>query len=92
MVIVGAVIVFPWVFTLWMSVNEWTLGREKSFVGLANYVRLAGDQRFWESLRHTVLYTVLSVVAPLFLGTIAALVFDANFRCAACCAASSSCR
>jgi multiple sugar transport system permease protein len=78
LVIVGAVIIFPWAFTLWMSVNEWHLGGEQSFVGMANFVRLAGDTRFWQSMSHTVLYTVLSVVAPLFLGTIAALVFDSK--------------
>ncbi len=78
LVIVVAVIVFPWVFTLWMSVNEWHLGGEKSFVGFANFTRLAGDARFWQSMGHTVVYTVLSVVAPLFLGTIAALVFDSK--------------
>ena len=78
LVIVVAVIVFPWVFTLWMSVNEWHLGGEKSFVGFANFARLAGDARFWQSMWHTVVYTVLSVVAPLFLGTIAALVFDSK--------------
>ncbi|EJN02260.1 sugar ABC transporter permease [Phyllobacterium sp. YR531] len=78
LVIVGAVIIFPWAFTLWMSVNEWHLGGEQSFVGMANFARLAGDARFWQSMGHTVLYTVLSVVAPLFLGTIAALVFDSK--------------
>ncbi len=78
LVIVGAVIIFPWAFTLWMSVNEWHLGGDQRFVGLANFARIAGDTRFWQSMSHTVLYTVLSVVAPLFLGTIAALVFDSK--------------
>lgn len=79
LVVVLAVIVFPWVFTIWMSANEWTLGQPRSFVGAANYVRLWGDPRFWESLVHTLWYTLLSVVAPLFLGTLAALIFDARF-------------
>ncbi|QFY63712.1 sugar ABC transporter permease (plasmid) [Rhizobium grahamii] len=79
LVVVAAVIVFPWVFTLWMSVNSWTLGQAQVFAGLDNYLRLAVDLRFWESLWHTVLYTTLSVVAPLFLGTLAALIFDAQF-------------
>ncbi|MGF0521998.1 carbohydrate ABC transporter permease [Agrobacterium pusense] len=79
LVVISAVIVFPWVFTLWMSAHRWTLGQEQSFIGFENYVRLAGDARFWESLWHTLVYTVLSVVAPLFLGTLAALVFDAQF-------------
>jgi multiple sugar transport system permease protein len=77
--IIGAVIIFPWLFTLWMSVNRWTLGQSQSFVGLENYIRLATDFRFWESLWHTMVYTVLSVVAPLLLGTLAALVFDTKF-------------
>ncbi|AYM11649.1 MULTISPECIES: carbohydrate ABC transporter permease [Rhizobium/Agrobacterium group] len=79
LVVISAVIVFPWVFTLWMSVHRWTLGQEQSFIGFDNYIRLASDVRFWESLWHTLIYTVLSVVAPLFLGTLAALVFDAQF-------------
>jgi len=78
LITVGAVIVFPWVFTLWMSANQWQLGGEQSFVGFDNYLRLAADMRFWESMWHTVVYTVLSVVAPMILGTIAALVFDSK--------------
>ncbi|MCQ1835236.1 carbohydrate ABC transporter permease [Neorhizobium galegae] len=79
LIVIGAVIVFPWVFTLWMSVNSWTLGQEQTFAGLDNYIRLATDFRFWESLWHTLIFTVLAVVAPLFLGTLAALIFDAQF-------------
>lgn len=79
LVVIGAVIVFPWVFTLWMSVHSWTLGQEQTFAGLDNYIRLATDFRFWESLWHTLIFTTLAVVAPLFLGTLAALIFDAQF-------------
>ncbi|RWC49441.1 sugar ABC transporter permease [Mesorhizobium sp.] len=79
LVVVGAVIVFPWAFTLWMSVNRWTLGQSRSFAGMENYLRLAYDQRFWESLLHTLSYTFLSVAAPMLLGTVAALIFDARF-------------
>lgn len=79
LVVISAVIVFPWVFTLWMSAHRWTLGQEQTFIGFENYIRLASDIRFWESLWHTLIYTVLSVVAPLILGTLAALVFDAQF-------------
>nr|WP_250813247.1 sugar ABC transporter permease [Neorhizobium tomejilense] len=79
LIVIGAVIVFPWVFTLWMSVNSWTLGQAQTFAGLDNYIRLATDFRFWESLWHTLIFTVLAVVAPLFLGTLAALIFDAQF-------------
>ena len=76
LLVVGGVIVFPWIFTLWMSTNGWQIGVEQHFVGLANYERLITDNRFIESFWRTILYTVLSVVAPLILGTIAALLFN----------------
>ena len=78
LITVGVVIVFPWLFTLWMSANQWQLGGGISFVGFDNYIRLAGDARFWDSMWHTAVYTVLSVVAPMVLGTIAALIFDSK--------------
>ncbi|MEJ5899203.1 carbohydrate ABC transporter permease [Ochrobactrum teleogrylli] len=78
LITVGAVIVFPWLFTLWMSTNQWQLGGGISFVGFDNYIRLAADARFWDSMWHTAVYTVLSVVAPMVLGTIAALIFDSK--------------
>lgn len=78
LITVGAVIVFPWLFTLWMSANQWQLGGGISFVGFDNYLRLATDARFWDSMGHTLVYTILSVVAPMILGTLAALVFDSK--------------
>jgi len=80
LVVVVAVIVFPWAFTIWMSLNEWKVGSPTTFVGFANYLRLPGDPRFVESVGHTLVYTALSVLLPLVLGTFAAVIFHANFR------------
>ncbi len=79
LVVVVAVIIFPWAFTLWMSVHEWKVGSPTEFVGLANYLRLPTDPRFLEAVGRTLLYTVLSVALPLTLGTLAAVVFHARF-------------
>jgi multiple sugar transport system permease protein len=79
LVVVLAVIVFPWVFTIWMSLNQWKVGSPTTFVGLANYLRLPNDPRFVESVGHTIYYTVLSVVLPLIFGTLAAVVFHQKF-------------
>ena len=79
LVVVLAVIVFPWVFTIWMSLNEWKVGSPTTFVGLANYVRMPNDPRFVEAVWHTLVYTVLSVLLPLILGTLAAVVFHQKF-------------
>jgi multiple sugar transport system permease protein len=78
-IVVLAVIVFPWLFTIWMSLNEWKVGAPTTFVGLTNYLRLPGDPRFLDAVWHTVVYTALSVLLPLLFGTLAAIVFDAKF-------------
>src|SRR5947208_1394003 len=80
LVVVGAVIIFPWLFTVWMSAFDWKIGSVAHFVGFDNYVNLATNQRFIGSIGHTFYFTVLAVVVPLVLGTIAALIFHREFR------------
>jgi multiple sugar transport system permease protein len=79
-VVVGAVIIFPWMFTVWMSAFDWKIGSVAHFVGFDNYVNLATNRRFLEAIGHTFYFTVLAVVLPLILGTIAALIFHREFR------------
>ena len=79
LIVVLAVIIFPWLFTIWMSLNEWKVGSPTTFVGLANYLRLPNDPRFIEAVEHTLVYTALSVLLPLVFGTFAAVVFHAKF-------------
>jgi multiple sugar transport system permease protein len=74
--VVGSVMVFPWAFTVWMSLHEWTVGGARRFTGLSNYARLVTDDRFIASVGHTLVYTFLAVVLPLVLGTLAALIFN----------------
>src|SRR6266508_2049958 len=79
LVVVGAVIIFPWLFTVWMSAFDWTIGTAAHFVGFNNYTGLATNQRFLESIVHTFYFTALAVVVPLVLGLIAALIFHRQF-------------
>jgi multiple sugar transport system permease protein len=79
LVVVGAVILFPWLFTLWMSAFDWKIGTTAHFVGFENYTKLVTNQRFIESVVHTFYFTLLAVIAPLVLGTLAALIFHREF-------------
>lgn len=79
LVVVSGVIVFPWAFTLWMSLQEWKVGQGVRFVGLANYARMTSDPRFVDAVWQTLLYTALSVLLPLLLGLASACVFHARF-------------
>ena len=80
LVVVVSVIVFPWAFTLWMSLREWQVGSGSHFVGAANFARLFTDVRFHEAIVHTVYFTVLAVVLPVVLGLLCAIVFHREFK------------
>jgi multiple sugar transport system permease protein len=79
LVVIGAVIVFPWLFTLWMSAFDWKIGSAARFVGLENYVNLATNRRFLEAVVRTFYFTLLAVAAPVVIGTAAALIFHREF-------------
>ncbi len=77
--VIAAVIVFPWLFTLFMSTQDWKIGGGAESVGLSNFAALAKDERFVEAIGHTAYFTVLAVVLPILFGTAAALVFHREF-------------
>ena len=79
LVVVGAVIIFPWLFTVWMSAFDWKIGSAAHFIGWENYLGLAKNQRFLEAIVHTFYFTALAVVVPLILGLVAALIFHRSF-------------
>lgn len=78
-IVVLAVILFPWTFTLYMSVHDWHIGGDRTFVGLNNFVRMLTDDRFgWAALR-TLYFTAASVFLPVVFGVAAAVCFHRNF-------------
>lgn len=78
-IVVFAIILFPWLFTLFMSVHDWHIGGDRAFIGLQNYARLFTDERFGLAALRTLYFTVLSVVFPVILGVAAAVCFHRNF-------------
>lgn len=54
----------PMLFSAWLSLTEWDLLTPPRFVGVRNYVTMFNDPLFWQSLRVTFYFTVVSV--PLF--------------------------
>ena len=78
-IVVFAVILFPWIFTLYMSVHDWHIGGERTFIGLHNYARMLTDERFLLASVRTLYFTALSVFFPMVLGVAAAVCFHKNF-------------
>jgi len=75
-----AVIVFPWIYTVYMSLHDWRVGFPREWVGLDNYTDLAGNTRFREAMGRTFVFTAMAVVFPVLLGVLAAVFFHQEFR------------
>ncbi|MFN6463538.1 MAG: carbohydrate ABC transporter permease [Nostoc sp. DedVER02] len=75
------VFAYPILRAFWLSVFTRNLGTELQpvFSGLDNYVRMAGDGRFWQSLWATTVFTTASVLSELLLGLLVALVLNQAF-------------
>ncbi|MFG3436392.1 carbohydrate ABC transporter permease [Nonomuraea sp. NPDC047897] len=53
--------IFPTLGAAGMSLTNWNIGGEWSFVGADNYARLLDDTNFWTSLRVTLVYAAVYV-------------------------------
>ena len=58
--LVFAMIPIGWAF--WISLHNWNFFKsEKPFVGGENYSKVFGDERFWNALKNSAIYTLFSV-------------------------------
>jgi multiple sugar transport system permease protein len=78
--IVFVVILFPWIFTLFMSMHDWKVTGETPFVGFANYAKMLADERFQWAIVRTIWFTAATVIAPVLLGVWAAVCFASQFK------------
>src|SRR5262245_42562658 len=80
--LVAVIIVYPIVYTGWMSLQEWFASSltPPHFVGLENYGKIfLGDPRFREAVARTIYFTALAVAAETVLGVAMGLLFTRAF-------------
>ncbi|MFA9447093.1 carbohydrate ABC transporter permease [Egicoccus sp. AB-alg6-2] len=78
-------VAIPAVYGFWISLHQWEYFGAPIFLGVENYVRLfaEGSQRgaaFWQSMRATGIFVVLSVPLLLVLPLLVALVLNLRLR------------
>jgi len=80
-VILGVFTIWPIIQALWMSLHDWSfLSRERPFVGGDNYAALLSDDRFWNALRNTIVYTVATVPVQIALALGLAIALDSALK------------
>ncbi len=80
LLVIVAVVAFPWAFTIYMSMHEWQIAAAPKYIGLAGYAGLFQSERFVGAIGRTFYFTALAVVLPLIFGTFAAVIFHNEFR------------
>ncbi|MFD0773437.1 carbohydrate ABC transporter permease [Streptomonospora algeriensis] len=72
---------FPLLYTVWVSLHDWSLiGGNEGFAGLDNYVRLAGDEKFWNALYNTLGIFAIAVVPQLLIALLLADTLNRRIR------------
>lgn len=75
--LLAGLIAYPFAISLYMSLTDKRIGTPGSFIGLANYARLLGDDMFQQTIRNTLLYVVSAVSLKTVLGLCLALLLAA---------------
>ncbi len=79
--LICALLVYPVLYGVWLSFfKKHSFFPEQKFVGLANYLYLLRDSKFWMSLWYGTFYSVSTIVLQIIIGVIAALILNEAFR------------
>ena len=75
------VVVFPTVYSLFLSFCDWNGLGAKKFVGLKNYIQLfTSDSVFYTALRNNIIWIILTICLTVLLALLLALVLNRSFR------------
>jgi multiple sugar transport system permease protein len=72
--VMGITSLFPTLYSIYMSFFDWNWGERFNFVGIDNYVALAGNERFRTALLNTFVFTISAVGVEFLIGLGLALV------------------
>ena len=79
-VFTALLIAFPFGYTIWMSLHEFSFGGTSTMTYGQNYLLMLDDAEFWNGLRITVVLYLLSLVMQLVLGTYVAILLHTSKR------------
>ena len=77
LVLFTVIILVPFVWNVYLSFTSYRGIKPPEWIGLDNWVKLLGDEKFWISFQNSIAMIVAMVVVPTLLGLVlAAILFD----------------
>ena len=70
----------PALTSIWLVFQDWNMIRPPEFAGLDNFRKILSDKLFWQALKVTTFYTVISVPLSMVLAFLLALLMNTKVR------------
>jgi len=70
----------PALASIWMTFQDWNMIVPPKFIALDNFKKIASDKLFWQALKVTTVYTVISVPLSMVLAFLLALLMNTKVR------------
>lgn len=80
LIVYSLFMLYPIIKGFIISLHDWTLGMDSTFVGFQNYITMFKDSYFWEALGNTILFVLISTPALIFVGLGIALLVNAGLK------------
>jgi cellobiose transport system permease protein len=71
---------FPLLFTFWVSLHDWSLLGDHTWIGFDNYRDLFGDDHFWNAMFNTLGIFVVATVPQLLMALVLAQLLNQRLR------------
>lgn len=76
----GAIVLFPAIQTIYIAFTDWNgVSKEKTWVGLKNFIDIAQDWVFWQAVRNNFIWMVIFLTIPVIIAMLAAVLM-ARYR------------
>ncbi len=79
-VLLAVLVAYPFLWGVYLSLQDKVVGRPGSYAGLQNFGALLGEGIFLQTLKNSLIYTVTAVGAKVVLGTWLALIIHRGIR------------
>lgn len=76
----GAIVLSPAIQTIYIAFTDWNgVSKEKTWVGLKNFIDIAQDWVFWQAVRNNFIWMVIFLTIPVIIAMLAAVLM-ARYR------------
>ena len=71
---------YPFVQSIYMSFTKTGAFNRSTWNGITNYVELIGDETFWQSLKNTLVYVIMTVPVGILLSIVMAGLLNSKIK------------